>query len=164
MRVNLNGGLFVAGRRLRIYVESSVVSAYHFAPKPMMLATRRFFERAVEEGYELFTSDVAVAEFEKAREEVKGKSLKIVQRFKIRIVSKPGEADDLADKYIEGGVIPRRYRPDAEHIAVASVMGFDVLVSWNLAHIVRFKTKRMVRIINGEQGYPVPEILRPDEV
>jgi len=43
-------------------------------------------------------------------------------------------------------------------------MGFDVLVSWNLAHIVKFKTKKMVRVINEELGYPVPEIVRPDEV
>lgn len=162
--MKVEGSLFIAGRRLRIYVESSVVSAYHFAPKPMMSATRDFFERAMEEEYELFTSDVAVAEFERAREEVKEKSLKVIQEFKIRIVSKPAEADDLADEYIEREVIPRRYRPDAEHIAVASVMGFDVLVSWNLAHIVKFKTKRMVRIINGECNYSVPEILRPDEV
>jgi len=30
-------------------------------------------------------------------------------------------------------VIPARYHPDAEHIAVASVFGFDVLTSWNLS-------------------------------
>jgi len=59
---------------------------------------------------------------------------------------------------------PARYRPDAEHIAVASVLGFDVLVSWNLAHTVRLKTKRMVRAINEGLGYPVPEIVRPNEV
>jgi len=38
------------------------------------------------------------------------------------------------------------------------------LVSWNLAHIVKLKTKRMVRIINEELGYQVLEIVRPDEV
>jgi len=36
--------------------------------------------------------------------------------------------------------------------------------SWNLSHIVRLKTKRLVRIINEEFSYPVPEIVRPDEI
>jgi hypothetical protein len=74
------------------------------------------------------------------------------------------EAMDLASEYVKRGVIPARYHPDAEHIAVASVFGFDVLTSWNLSHIVRLKTKRLVRIINEEFSYPVPEIVRPDEI
>lgn len=151
-------------KRFRIYVENSVVSAYYFAPKSIVIATRHFFVRATKEGYELFTSEVTIAELEKASEEVREKSLGVIQAFKVRVVSRPVEAVDLADEYVKRGMIPGRYRPDAEHIAVASVMGFDVLVSWNLAHIVKFKTKKMVRIINGELGYRVPEIVRPDEV
>jgi hypothetical protein len=74
------------------------------------------------------------------------------------------KAMDLAGEYVKRGVIPARYRTDAEHIAVASVFGFDVLTSWNLSHIVKLKTKRLVKVINEEFGYPVPEIVRPDEV
>ena len=151
-------------RRLRIYVENSVISAYHFAPRVIVAATRRFFEKTVEEEYELFTADVTIAELEKADEEVREKSLKVIETFNVKVASITAEARNLADEYVKRGVIPARYRPDAEHIAVASVSGFDVLVSWNLAHIVKLKTKRMVRIINEELGYAVLEIVRPDEV
>ena len=154
----------MAKKHLKIYVETSVISAYHFAPRLIVVATRRFFEKAVKEEYELFTSDVTIAELEKADREVREKSLKVIEIFKVKVVSIAVEAKDLADKYVKRGVIPARYRPDAEHIAVASVMDFDVLTSWNLAHIVKLKTKRMVRIMNEELGYPVPEIVRPDEV
>jgi len=95
---------------------------------------------------------------------VREKSLKVIEMFKVNVVSMAVEVRDLAGEYVKRGMIPERYRPDAEHIAVASVMGFDVLTSWNLTHIVKLKTKRMVRIINEELGYPVPEIVRPDEV
>jgi len=148
----------------RIYVENSVISAYHFAPKTILSLTKRFFEKAMKEKYELFTSDVTIAELEKASKEVREKSVKIIENFKVKIVSRTAEAKELADEYIKREVIPERYRPDAEHIAIASVMNFDVLVSWNLAHIVKLKTKKMVRIINEEMGYPVPEIVRPDEI
>jgi len=151
-------------RNLKIYVENSVISAYHFAPRLIVFATKSFFEKAVKEKYELFTADVTIAELEKADEEVREKSLKVIETFNVKVVSRTAEARNLADEYVSKGVIPARYRPDAEHIAVASVSGFDVLVSWNLSHIVRLKTKRMVRIINEEHDYPVPEILRPDEV
>jgi hypothetical protein len=131
-------------KRLKIYVESSVISAYHFAPKSIAAATRRFFE--------------------KAKNDVREKSLKVIEAFKAKIVPITNEAMDLASEYVKRGVIPARYHPDAEHIAVASVFGFDVLTSWNLSHIVRLKTKRLVRIINEEFSYPVPEIVRPDEI
>ena len=140
-----------------------MISAYHFAPKSIAAATRRFFEKAVEE-YELFTSDVTIAELEKAKNDVREKSLKVIEAFKVKIVPITNEAMDLASEYVKRGVIPARYHPDAEHIAVASVFGFDVLTSWNLSHIVRLKTKRLVRIINEEFSYPVPEIVRPDEI
>ena len=90
--------------------------------------------------------------------------MKVIETFDIKVVSRTVEARDLAEEYIKRGVIPARYRPDAEHIAVASVSDFNVLTSWNLTHIVKLKTKRMVRIINEELSYPVPEIVRPDEV
>jgi len=151
-------------KQLKIYVENSVISAYHFAPRLILVETRRFFERAVREKYELYTSDVTLAELDKARKEVKEKSLKIIETFNVKIASMAVEARDLADEYVKRGVIPARYRPDAEHIAIASVLGFDVLTSWNLTHIVKLKTKRMVQFINEDLGYPTPEIVRPDEV
>ncbi len=151
-------------KQLKIYVENSVISAYHFAPRLILVETRRFFEKVVKGKYGLYTSDVTIAELEKARREVKEKSFKVIETFNVKVVSMAVEAKDLADEYVKRGVIPARYRPDAEHIAIASVLGFDVLTSWNLAHIVKLKTKRMVRIINEELGYLVPEIVRPDEV
>jgi len=81
-------------KRLKIYVESSVISAYHFAPKSIAAATRRFFEKAVEE-YELFTSDVTIAELEKAKNDVREKSLKVIEAFKVKIVPITNEAMDL---------------------------------------------------------------------
>jgi hypothetical protein len=57
----------MAKKQLRIYVENSVISAYHFAPKLIISPTRRFFEKVIMERYELFTSDVTIAELEKPR-------------------------------------------------------------------------------------------------
>jgi hypothetical protein len=70
-------------KRLKIYVESSVISAYHFAPKSIAAATRRFFE--------------------KAKNGVREKSLKVIEAFKVKIVPITNEAMDLASEYVREG-------------------------------------------------------------
>jgi hypothetical protein len=40
----------------------------------------------------------------------------------------------------------------------------DALVSWNMSHIVKLKTKIMVNEINKKSGYPEIYICTPEEV
>ena len=72
--------------------------------------------------------------------------------------------EELADKYIEEGIIPAKYRNDALHIAVASGYGLDAIVSWNFEHRVKLKTKQGVIAVNGLLGYKPIEIVAPPEV
>ncbi len=46
------------------------------------------------------------------------------------------EASELANRYIEEGVLTRSKHVDAQHIAIATLARVDVLVSWNFRHIV----------------------------
>jgi predicted nucleic acid-binding protein len=121
-------------------------------------------EKAYPTSYELFTSDVTILELDSAREDIRENLLEVIQKYRIKIVSITDAARRLAQEYVARGMIPAKYRADAEHIAVASLEGFDALASWNLRHIVKLKTKSMVRLINRETGYSIPEIIRPDEV
>jgi hypothetical protein len=59
---------------------------------------------------------------------------------------------------------PRKVTLDAQHIATCTVNSIEVLVSWNLRHIVNLRTKLIVKEINTEMGYFTPNIVRPDEV
>jgi hypothetical protein len=43
---------------------------------------------------------------------------------------------NLTQKYMEENIVGEQYRSDALHIAIATVLGVDVLVSWNFKHIV----------------------------
>ena len=53
---------------------------------------------------------------------------------------------------------------DLAHIAYAVVYQCDVVVSWNLKHIVRLKTKVAVNGINKQLGYREVEIIAPEGV
>jgi hypothetical protein len=130
----------------------------------MLEATRRFFDTCVKKGYELYSSDVSLREIDRASRFIQEKLYSLIEDFNVRIYTLIEEADRLAEEYVRRGVIPVKARADAEHIAVCSVNAIEVLVSWNLKHIVNLRTKMMVKTINTEMGYTTPNIVRPDEV
>jgi hypothetical protein len=74
------------------------------------------------------------------------------------------EAVALADRYVETGVIPPSAATDALHMAIAAVEELNVVVSLNMRHIVRLKTRTGVNGINRLEGYRDIEIATPEEV
>jgi len=53
---------------------------------------------------------------------------------------------------------------DAQHIAMATIRRVDVLVSWNLKHIVNLERIHGYNSVNLRLGYPLLEIRTPAEV
>lgn len=149
---------------MRIYIETSVISAYHCGPPSMKRATRSFFARCALKGYELLTSDVAIREIDEADAGIRRKLRSVLLTHGVTVRRITRLTFRLTDIYLQAGVVPREVAPDAEHIATASTLAVDALVSWNLAHIVNLRTKLMVKEINEAHGHPVPSIIRPDEV
>jgi hypothetical protein len=74
------------------------------------------------------------------------------------------EAEVLADEYIGREVFPRAARADALHVAVATIHGVGIIVSWNFRHMVRLRTRQLLAAINPLLGYPVLQIVSPLEV
>ena len=57
-----------------------------------------------------------------------------------------------------------KYSDDALHVAVATVSGCSLIVSWNFKHIVHFQKIPLYNAINAIQGYPQIAIFSPLEV
>ncbi len=74
------------------------------------------------------------------------------------------EALELAEHYLERGIVTRKYREDALHIALATVFSVDLLVSWNFRHIVHFDKIQRFNAVNIEMGYKTIAIYSPREV
>ncbi|MBU4349466.1 hypothetical protein KJ599_04020 [bacterium] len=73
-------------------------------------------------------------------------------------------AIELSDAYLNHKILPQNYRNDARHIAVATVAGADLLVSWNFKHIVHFEKIQKFNAVNVELGYKPILIYSPREV
>ena len=74
------------------------------------------------------------------------------------------EADILAKRYIKDGVVSMKHIADAQHIAIATVVRVDVLVSWNFQQIVNLDRIRSFNAVNLKSGYPIMEIRSPREI
>ena len=49
-------------------------------------------------------------------------------------------------------------------IAIATVAGVDVLVSWNFKHIVNLRKIKLFNSVNLQEGYNILEIRTPKEL
>jgi len=88
----------------------------------------------------------------------------LINQYNITVLALNSEAEQLADIYIEQGIIPLKYRTDGIHIAVAALNDLDIIVSLNFQHIVKRKTKIGTGNINALNGYRAVEICTPMEV
>ena len=108
-------------------------------------------------------SVVVAAEIEPAPEPVRDQYAELVQ-LGTEVLRLNDDVRDLAAAYDAHRILPPKYSNDALHIALATVAGVDVLVSWNFRHIVRFDKIRLFNAVNIEQGYKPVQIYSPREV
>lgn len=108
-------------------------------------------------------SNITLKELKQAPENVRNK-LEEIPEGNLEYVALTEEAEDLARKYIENGVVSSNYLLDAEHIAIATVERIDILASWNFKHIVNINRIRGFNSVNLREGYQILEIRTPLEV
>jgi len=144
-----------------IYVDTSVFGG-KFDPE-FELWTGLFFRKIVESDIKLIYSDVAEDELidapEKVREFVRGIPAKNLLRAELS-----EEAIFLAEKYLEEKVVGKSSRADCYHIAIATILKADLLVSWNFKHIVNIHRIHGYNAVNLMNDYQTIEIRNPREV
>ncbi len=111
-----------------------------------------------------YISDEVVREISRAPEPRKSQLESLLKKNAPFLLEIDNEVEELAERYIKEGVIPKRYRGDALHIAVSVVNEIEVIISWNFEHIVKLKTRIMVNGINRLLGYHDIEICSREEV
>jgi predicted nucleic acid-binding protein len=108
-------------------------------------------------------SDLLEAELLRAPEHVR-RFLEDIPSAVVERLQLTQEATQLADRYINAGVVGKTSRADCQHIAMATLAKADVLVSWNFKHIVNLDRIRGYNGINYQLGYPMLEIRTPKEI
>lgn len=70
----------------------------------------------------------------------------------------------VAKSIMQSGLLPQRAVRDAIHIAIASVHGIDVLLTWNCRHIANAVIMKELAAIVGDCGYELPILCTPEEL
>jgi len=148
---------------MKIYLETSVKNFLFAEDVPeKMKVTQEFFNILNE--FELYISDIVLLEVEQAPEQKKKALLEIIKKYRMKALENSEEIEELAIIYVNEGIIPRKYYNDALHIAIATKYKMDAIISWNLTHIVKFRTKFQVKAINEKLKEKDVIICTPEEM
>lgn len=152
-------------KKIKYYLETTVFNFVFADDDPAKKEiTSKLFDNWTTLNGEMFISDIVIQEVSRAPGDKQVKLIELIRKHSPIILSIDEEIRELADRYILEKLIPEKFRNDALHIAGAVVNDLDVVVSWNLEHIVKLKTKLGVEGINRLLGYKVIEIVTPEEV
>lgn len=152
-------------RAPKIYLETSVFNFVFADDAPdKKQDTLKLFKEIKEGRYEPYTSDYVIDELEAAPEEKRLNMLRLIKEYSVKLIEANDEAVMLSKIYVAEGVIPQKYVTDALHIAVATIVDMDFIVSLNFRHIVKRKTMLLTEVINVREGYKKIGIYSPAEV
>ena len=124
-------------------------------------ATRQLWDDGSTE-FEFVVSDAVLDEVSQGNPTIAQRRLEVLSN--ITVLETLPKANILAQNLMDAGVFPQRSRPDAQHIAIATVHGVDYLVSWNYKHIVSEIKRQHISQICLEEGFQPITIRTPIEL
>lgn len=148
-------------KKLRLYADTSVFGGCY--DPEFAVESQRLFAEVRAGRFVLIVSDALVAELKSAPAQVR-QVLDGIDREHVEVVKLTTEADELCQAYLKAGVVGPACVEDADHIAIATVAGADLVVSWNFRHIVHFEKIAGYNAVNELQGYRSVRIFSPKEV
>ena len=146
-----------------VYIETSVPS-YYFETRTTPLAvtwraaTREWWKKHSHK-FSLFTSENVLAELREAPPEKAARALRLMKDIP-QVARLPG-LEAVVEYYLENQLMPRDTGGDVFHLAMASMPGFEFLVTWNCRHLANVNKVRHLTVSNGRLGLRVPTITTP---
>jgi len=128
-----------------------------------MDASRKFFEKAAQGDFVILLSAQTLEELSLAPEPVR-RLLKGLAPSMVEEVPLDSTVQQLAQAYIDAGVLGQTWEGDCLHVAAATLANAELILSWNFKHIVNYNRIRGFNSVNISFGYRSMTILSPLEV
>ena len=145
---------------MKVYADTSVFGGVF--DEEFAEPSREFFAEVESGRFTLVVSAVVQAEIASAPEEV--------QEFFRRVVAKADIAEltqevlELRNAYLSAGVVTTKSTDDAAHVALATVAGCRMIISWNFKHIVHFQKIPKYNAVNALEGHRAIDIFSPSQI
>jgi hypothetical protein len=150
---------------MKLYLETTIPNFLFAddAPDEKQI-TEVFFEWLKISPHELFVSPLVEQELSAAPEPKRAKMRRVLRSLPLTDLVISNEAEGLAEAYVIGGAIPRRFEDDALHVALAVCHHLDVVVTWNMRHLAKPSKVARINAINAQRGYPLIRVETPKQV
>jgi predicted nucleic acid-binding protein len=100
-----------------------------------------------------YISTIVTQEINRADESATAQMVEEVEKLAPVLLQPNAESEELAEAYLRAGVIPAKKRADALHVAIATVAGIDIVVSWNHRHMANDRKRSLFAAVNRLAGY-----------
>ena len=149
-------------KKLKLYLDTSFISLLDTSSRPEWTAdTLELWDDIINDLYIPIVSHVTFEELEKTPEPKKGILFNYLAQISFQNAHETEESLELVNKYLQHGVLKEQYRDDCRHIALATIVDADCIVSWNFRHFVNINTINKVQAINKLYGYKEIIIISP---
>jgi predicted nucleic acid-binding protein len=148
-------------RKERYYIDTSVIGGC--LDDEFRKASKSLISEFINGNKIAIISDITRAELSKAPKKVRQIVENIPEEF-IEEVYLTEESNELSIDYLQEKVISKRFLADSQHIAIATVIKADIIISWNFKHIVNIERIRGYNSVNIKRGYGTVEIRSPWEI
>ncbi len=145
----------------RVYIDTSVIGGYF--DEEFEFYTKLFFEKVEQEKFKIILSDILTTELQGAPDKVVT-FFNSISKKNIEYIEQTEDSIQLGEEYLNEGVVGKTSRTDCRHIALATLINADILVSWNFKHIVNIKRIRGFNSVNIKYGHRILEIRTPREI
>jgi predicted nucleic acid-binding protein len=150
-------------KKLKLYIDTSVWNFLFDDDAPDKKITTEQFFKEIETGkYEVFISEIVTVEIGDAPLARREQLFEVIRKYSPIVLYRDSEVDSMADAYLESGLLTEKHYRDILHIAFAATNGVNILLSWNMRHIVKRNTQHLVNVTNRIHGYPDLEIWTPE--
>lgn len=150
---------------MKLYIETSVPNMLFAEDAPeKRAATEVFFEWLRVTDDDLFSSEVVKKEIDRAPEPKRARMIQAFAGLPITVLDITDEAVGLMEIYVREGITPVRYQNDALHVSLAVCHALDVVVSWNMKHLVNVRKVQRINTVNLRYGLPAIRIHTPEEI
>ena len=120
---------------IRVYADTSVFGGVY--DEEFMQSSLTFFKQVKSGHFVLVTSAVVQDEMVAAPATVRRFFEEMLGAAEVIDITE--SALDIRDAYLQAKIVTPKYSDDALHVALATVAGCMLIVSWNFQHIVTFK-------------------------
>lgn len=150
-------------RKLKIYLDTSIIShlQQEDVPEKMQETIELWEQFKKREDISVVISDLVIREVSQCREPKRSFLLAQLVQLNYEMAKTTDEERNLANIYLQNGVLKEKSLDDLTHIALATLNDCRYIVSWNFKHFVNPKTIKAVNAINLSLNLSQVDIFSP---